>query len=223
MKGRGKIAVFEAHAALYDVWFEKNREVYLAELEVIRALMPSPGSLGLEVGVGSGKFAAPLGVKLGVEPSPQMAARARKLGIEVHEGVAEKLPFDEDRFDFVLMVTTLCFVDDLTQSFREACRVLRPGGSIILGFVDKDSELGRQYEDQRDQSKFYGEATFFSTKEVIEHLQKTGFTQVESKQTLLPGRPTQTILDGFGEGSFVALRAPKGPHPLKRDVRQAAG
>lgn len=75
---------------------KKNAEAYRAELELIRGLLPAyPRAKGLEVGVGSGKFAAPLGIRTGVEPSAQMAAKAEQLGIRVVLGVAENLPFPD--------------------------------------------------------------------------------------------------------------------------------
>ncbi len=46
----------------------------------------------------------PLGIKTGVEPSPQMAERSRKFGLNVIEAVAEDLPFSDEEFDFVFMV-----------------------------------------------------------------------------------------------------------------------
>ena len=54
-----------------------------------------------------------------------MAELARQRGVEVIEGVAEALPFAEETFDFILMVTVDCFLDDVTQAFREANRVLK--------------------------------------------------------------------------------------------------
>ncbi|MCK4503713.1 MAG: class I SAM-dependent methyltransferase, partial [Desulfuromonadales bacterium] len=131
-----KIDAFEEHSDAYDDWFDKNRAAYEAELKAVRQLLPAGAVRGMEIGVGSGKFAVPLGIKIGVEPSSQMAVKAEKLGIEVHPGVAEELPFAADQFDFVLMVTTICFVDDVVQSFREALRVLQPGGAIIVAYVD---------------------------------------------------------------------------------------
>ncbi len=97
-----RIDAFENHSDAYDDWFDKNSEAYAAELKAVKQLLPVSPAQGLEVGVGSGKFAVPLGIKIGVEPSAQMAAKAKKLGIDVHSGVAEALPFSADQFDFVL-------------------------------------------------------------------------------------------------------------------------
>jgi ubiquinone/menaquinone biosynthesis C-methylase UbiE len=204
-----RTGAFDKHSDAYDEWFNKNLDLYEAELEAIRQLIPPPGTEGMEVGVGSGKFAVPLGIKIGVEPSEKMAAKARMLGIEVYPGVAEKLPFPDEKFNFVLMVTTICFVDDVRKSFREALRVLKPGGSIIVGFVDKESELGKKYAEKKEKSKFYKEATFFSTEEVLKSLKKAGFRIDQIKQTLIPGDDSECILDGFGKGAFVVIRGIK--------------
>lgn len=204
-----KIAVFEKHSDAYDDWFEKNQSAYEVELKAIRQLLPAGDVRGMEVGVGSGKFAVPLGITIGLEPSEQMANKAEKSGIKVHPGVAEDLPFSDHEFDFVLMVTTICFVDDIVQSFREALRVLKPGGCIIVGFVDKESELGRKYMENRHKSKFYNEAIFFSTQEVLDHLQIAGFGATEIKQTLIPDDTGKSVLDGFGQGAFVVIKATK--------------
>lgn len=204
-----KTAPFEKYSDEYDEWFEKNHDLHEAELEAIRQLIPPLGAEGVEVGVGSGKFAAALGIKIGVEPSEKMAIKAKKQGINVYLGMAEDLPFPDDRFDFVLMVTTICFVDDVVKTFREAFRVLKPSGCIIIGFLDKETELGKQYADKREKSKFYKEAIFFSTQEVLKYLKKVGFRIVKIRQTLIPKQLPETILDGFGRGAFVVIKGVK--------------
>lgn len=201
-----KIEAFERHSGAYDDWFRRNAEAYAAELALMRRLLPPAGGLWLEVGVGSGKFAVPLGISIGVEPSAAMAAKARQRCIRVIAGVAEHLPLADARFDLVLMVTTICFVDDVAASFAETLRVLKPGGLFILGFVDKESELGRTYEANREQSRFYREATFFSARQVAGHMEAAGFRIEQAGQTLIAGEPEGRLLEGYGRGAFVGLR-----------------
>ena len=205
-----KTKPFDEFSDAYDEWFEENAGLYEAELEAIRQLIPPPEFQGMEVGVGSGKFAVPLGIKIGVEPSKSMANKARKKGVRVLPGVAENLPFSDNRFGYILMVTTICFVDDILTSFREARRVLTPGGSIIVAFVDRESPLGKQYESNKEQNEFYKYATFFSTPEVLTYLEKAGFEIVKTRQTLIPGESTKTILDGFEKGAFVVIKGVAG-------------
>ena len=204
-----KIEPFEKYSDTYDEWFIKNIDLYEAELKAIRQLIPPSGLEGMEVGVGSGKFAAPLGIKIGVEPSEKMARKARLQGINVYSGVAEDLPFSEGRFDFVLIVTTICFVDDVIKSLAEAFRVLKPTGCIIVGFVDKDSALGKQYTVQKEKSKFYKNATFFSTEELLKYLKEVGFVIEIIRQTLIPEELPEVVSDGFGRGSFVVIKGVK--------------
>jgi len=97
-----KTEPFDKYSEEYDEWFKKNVELYEAELEAIRQLIPPHRSKGMEVGIGSGKFAVPLGIKIGVEPSEKMATKARIQGIEVYSGIAEELPFSDGKFDYVL-------------------------------------------------------------------------------------------------------------------------
>lgn len=204
-----KIESFEKYSEEYDQWFNNHPDLYAAEIAAIRRLIPSTGAEGMEVGVGSGKFAVPFGVKVGVEPSEKMASIARLQGIEVHSGVAEDLPFSDGRFDFVMMVTTICFVDDIVKSFKEAFRVLKTDGFIIIGFVDKESKLGKQYSEKKENSKFYKDATFFSVPEVLSHLKASGFEISNVLQTLIPGEIPNTIQEGFGKGSFIVIKGIK--------------
>jgi len=182
-----KIESFEKYSKEYDEWFIKNKNIYLAELNAIKSLVPTSKS-GVEIGIGTGKFALPLGIKVGVEPSKKMAKISRKQGIKVYDGVAEKLPLGDKTFDFVLFVTTICFVDDLTKSLKEAYRVLKTNGFILIGFVDKESELGKRYQLRREKSKFYKDATFYSVREVINFLRKTNFEDITIKQTVFTNR-----------------------------------
>ena len=76
------IEPFEEHAERYEQWFERHEAVYRSELNAV-AHFVKPGDRGLEVGVGTGRFAVPLGITDGVEPSQRMAQIARDKGIQV--------------------------------------------------------------------------------------------------------------------------------------------
>jgi len=205
-----RIESFEKYSKEYDEWFIKNQNIYLAELNAIKSLLPID-KFGVEIGVGTGRFALPLGIKVGVDPSKKMAEISRKQGIKVYEAVAEQLPFNDKTFDFVLLVTTICFVDDLQESFKEAFRVLKTDGFIIVGFVDKESNLGKHYQIKKEKSKFYKDATFYSVKEVINILRKTKFEDMIIKQTVFPSQTGRidSVEDGYSKGSFVIIKAIK--------------
>ena len=207
-----KIEPFEQHAQQYEDWFEKNRFAYESELKAVKTLLPEGGN-GMEIGVGSGRFAAPLGIKTDIEPSAKMREIARKRGIDAVDGVAEALPFDDARFDFLLMVTTICFLNDIEAALKEAHRVLRPDGCLIIGFIDKDSRLGRLYQMSKEKSVFYREATFYSVNELVVLLRRAGFGKFRFTQTIFhqPAemKGIEAVRDGYGEGSFVAIKAGK--------------
>ena len=68
--------IFEESAREYDAWFDRHRLVYESELRALKRFMGS-GGIGLEIGVGTGRFAVPLGIEVGVEPAAAMADLAR--------------------------------------------------------------------------------------------------------------------------------------------------
>ncbi len=204
--------VFERFSERYDTWFERHPDAYAAELAALRRVI-LPFSRGMEVGVGSGRFAGPLNFVWGVDPAQTLLLKARERGLRVVRGTAEHLPVRPGTIDAVLMVTTLCFVDDLVRSFQEIHRVLIRDGHLYLGYVDRDSWLGRHYLREKERNPFYREATFVSTEDVLALLRKTGFHFEAAAQTLFQTQESTygngTVEDGFGRGGFVTLRARK--------------
>ena len=139
-----------------------------------------------------------------------MGSPCQSRGITVVDGVAEALPFDDALFDFALMVTTICFLDDPAAAIREAYRVLKPGASLVIGLVDRNSPLGRKYERFKKENVFYREAIFYSIDEVIFLLKEAGFKDFAFIQTIFQDlreiRETQPVKEGYGEGSFIVVR-----------------
>jgi len=207
-----KTGPFDNFTADYDAWFETNLAVYESELAAIRTLL-SAGGVGIEIGVGTGRFAAPLGVRFGIEPSRTMAIIAQQRGIKVAMGVAEQLPLCGLQLDFALMVTTICFLDDLATAFKEGYRVLKPGGRFLIGLVDRHSQLGKVYEEHKSESVFYRNATFHSVAEVVSCLEQAGFNQFAFAQTIFGTlsdiHAPQPVKNGYGKGAFVVIRAMK--------------
>ena len=204
------IEPFEKHTERYISWFDRYRFAYQSELEAVRQLWPE-SAYGLEVGVGAGHFAAPLKIPFGVEPSQKMRRLALSRGITVCGGQGELLPFSSNAFDAVLMVTTVCFLDDPLKTLREIRRVLCWQGAVVIGFIDKESELGREYTQKKSENPFYRSARFFSTCQIIELLLSARFCNLSFRQTLFT-HPCQLkspdrVCEGYGSGSFVVVRA----------------
>lgn len=208
---------FDQFSRDYDAWFDRHPQVYESEVAALRSMIPS-GGRGVEIGVGTGRFASALGILDGVEPSKAMRRLAAGRGVKVIDAVAEALPYADESFDFAVMVTTICFLDDVNAALEEVRRILKPGGAIIIGLLDRDSPLGTAYERLKDKNPFYRLATFHSTDEVKRLLQATGFGDFEVAQTVFGPideiHHVQIWRGGHGEGGFVVLKA------IRQDAKQ---
>jgi ubiquinone/menaquinone biosynthesis C-methylase UbiE len=205
-----KVDVFEKYSEEYDQWFDTNIWVYQSEVRAVKMMVPE-NCRGVEIGTGTGRFSVPFDITVGVEPSRAMAEIARSRGITVYDSKAENLPFYDKTFDFVLMVTTICFLEYPLQALKETGRILRPGGEIIIGMLDKDSPLGKLYEMKKNDSKFFKYAGFYSVDQVLEWLEITGFKHIQVLQTIFHNpeeiKALEPIREGYGEGLFVVISA----------------
>jgi ubiquinone/menaquinone biosynthesis C-methylase UbiE len=203
---------FEEYSFEYDKWFDDHPFAFQSELQAVKKFMPA-NSKGVEIGVGTGRFASQLNISIGVEPSESMASIARSGGIEVLKAYAKHLPFDADHFDFALMITTLCFVEDSEKALKEIIRILKPGGNLILGIIDRETKLGKKYESMKKSNKFYRDARFYSAEEAIILINETGFVYQQACQTIFSNPETMTspdpVHDGYGEGAFVVINSIK--------------
>lgn len=150
-------------------------------------------------------------MQLGIDPAHAVLGYAAKRGIVVAQAVAEALPFADGLFDRALCVTTICFVDDAGAMLRETWRLLKPGGVLVIGFIDRSSSLGQHYLTHQAENVFYRDATFFSAGEVEQLLHVTGFTEPVWTQTLSKPleetRESEPLHTGYGQGAFIVVRA----------------
>lgn len=206
------IAPFEARTTRYEHWFMRHRAAYESEVNALKELVPREGR-GLEIGVGTARFAEPLGIRFGIDPSLAMLRHAAPRGVAAACGVAESLPFREGVFDHVLIVTTVCFVDDARAMLLEARRALNPEGAAVVGFIDRTSALGRRCDAHRQERVFYRDATFYSAEDVCGLPADAGFGGFVWRQTLTRSLRGTLAIDasfpGFGTDACVAVRAVK--------------
>jgi SAM-dependent methyltransferase len=188
--------IFDTHAGMYDRWFDDHPAAYRQELEIIGRVAgvrggdgegssePDPGATrhqagcDLEIGVGTGRFAAPLGIRLGLDPSLPMLLMARARGVGVIRGIAEALPFRDASMGSILVMTSLCYFDDPRLAFREILRILVPGGRLAIGFLGRGGEIAERYRRTEDKGTFLAHATFYTPAEVRSMLREAGFSDV---------------------------------------------
>lgn len=201
---------FQLFAEKYDSWFESHQNIYQSELNAIMEFIKD-GKNGIEIGAGTGRFSIPLNVPIGIEPSGKMAEIAGLKGMQIVNAKAENLPFDGELFDFTLFVTTICFLQNIDESFKEAHRITKKSGFIVVAFIDKNSEIGHYYQNKRKESRFYKNARFYSVKQVIKHLEKAGFNDFFYLQTLneMNNAFVQPVEEGYGKGGFIVIKGNK--------------
>ena len=202
--------IFDRYYRKYDAWYDRHRFAYLSELAAVKKRLPRTGR-GLEIGVGTGRFAAELGIKYGVDPAKKMLGLAKERGVDVRPCGGEDLPFPGGSFDYAAVIVTLSFVRDPLKVLQEAARVLKKKGKIVIGMIDGDSFLGRYYRGKK--GLFYRKANILGVGQVTEMLKKAGFRGFSCLQTVfrLPHemKSVHKCSAGHGRGGFVVIRAEK--------------
>lgn len=209
-----KHKAFNDYAYEYDIWYKENDALYQSEIAALKKIIPQNAN-GIEIGVGTGRFASKLGINEGIEPSSKMAEIANSRGITVYQGTAENLPILPDIYDYALMVFTLCFLDDTDLALRNIYTILKPGGQLIIGMLDKDSPPGQKLIKQQAKSVFYKSCKFTSVEKIIEKLRAAMFEVESISQTIfnVSDNTFQESKPGYGEGVMVILNCTKTVQP----------
>jgi len=110
------------------------------------------------------------------------------------------------------MVTTICFLDNVEKTLSEIYRVMKYGGSLLIGFIDINSQLGASYKGKKE-NVFYRDATFYSTSQVIDYMEQAGFHNLSFRQTIFGDlsnvKSLQPIKNSYGQGAFVVIKGTK--------------
>ena len=166
-----------------------------------RKIVPRASGRVLELGVGGGlnlAFYDPARVTsvTGVDPSEGLrrkalaAPRPDGLRVDVHDGTAEALPFDDDAFDEVVCTFTLCSVASPAAALAEARRVLKRGGTFWFSEhgLSPDAEVRRWQQRLEPFWKPIAGGCHL-TRPVGASIVAAGFDLVEHEHMYLPGTP----------------------------------
>jgi ubiquinone/menaquinone biosynthesis C-methylase UbiE len=202
--------IFEKYYKKYDSWYDKNKFTYFSELKLLSAIIPK-NKKGLEIGVGTGRFAEPLGIKYGIDPSENMLKFAKDRGIIVKKASGENIPFDDNIFDYTAIIITLAFVKDPKKVIKEAARVTKEDGLLIAAIVESDSFLADFY--RKKKGPFYKNAHFIKIDELNKWLENEGFANIKHYQTVFDTpeniKGVQDYKKAWGQGGFVVTIAEK--------------
>ncbi|MFP4243304.1 MAG: class I SAM-dependent methyltransferase [Chitinispirillaceae bacterium] len=199
---------YDAFAQDYDRWFDEHPGIYHSEIEALSRLIPS--GRGVDIGAGSGRFSAPFNLTCSLDPSLNSLRIAQRRTRFRVAGVAEQLPFKNSTFDYALMVTVDCFLQNIEKAFFEVGRVLRDEGSFVVGFIDRDSAVGKAYTARKAKSRFFRDARLHSVDQICCFLNGAGFSCVRMFQTVYGLEDGDyDVREGSGQGGFVVIKAQK--------------
>ena len=130
-------------------WCDQTGPQYNFRLQtalMMKMLAPLTDRNVLDIGCGWGRCAAPLmerGLQVtGVDPSPYALDQVKeRFGnrVELHRAVGEDLPFEDNTFNYSILMTSLEFMDRPAKAIEEACRVTRD--KIFIGVFNKFAPL----------------------------------------------------------------------------------
>lgn len=169
----------------YNQFYEslKGKQVDEIEKAIVRQLIHSMVGRGnmLELGCGTGhwtKFFCKEGFHVtAIDLSEAMLLEAQKKNIRCATFLrtdAANLPFDDNSFSVLASITMLEFVEDVNKIFNEIDRVLKPGGYLLVGWLNALSELGKN----KNSDEIYRHARLYTPVEIRQLLSRFGVPQM---------------------------------------------
>jgi ubiquinone/menaquinone biosynthesis C-methylase UbiE len=205
------VDVFDKDWKKYDSWYDDNHAVFQSELRAISKVIPA--GYGLEIGAGTGRFSSFFQLPVGIDPAFSALRLCKERNISAAQAVGEELPFKDRSFHFVLIVATLCFVDDPMLVLAETHRVLKEEGTLICAILNRSSPWGRSLQHRASQSLFIRTARFYESREILHFLRHSNFRVVSAIQTLFltpeEVEESEEPQQGNDRGGFVVFEAIK--------------
>ena len=166
---------------------------------VIEWLDPRPGDHVLDVGCGDGFYdrqMARRGARVdAIDASHHRVARASRWhphpSVIYHHMTADALALDDQRFDKVVSICVLEHIQDDLRALSEMCRVLRPGGRLVLS-CDSLSNASITERLRRRHARRYSVKRFYTRESLYERLRFAGFIPLRS--TFVLSTPTSLAL-----------------------------
>ena len=202
--------VFNQFYKDYDEWYESVPGAYVDQVETSvlwELLNPIAGMEILDVGCGTGHQSmklAHLGCRVtGIDIASNMLKEAEKknqcesLAVDFYEMNCEQMNFADDSFDAAISMAALEFIQNPCGAFDEMRRVVKPGGSIVIGTIQKGGHWAKFYESEAFLGTAFAFARFLSLDDMYK-FDKIGF-------------------DTFKECLFVSPEEPKESYTIQRE------
>ena len=176
--------VFDKHAEEYDNWYEGSL-AFEIELAALRSLHTEIRGPGMEIGVGTGRFARELGLKFGLDPAWKPLVLACGRGILCCQSFGEQLPVRDRTLGVIYLLFALCFTVNPQKVLNECCRSLRDDGHLVIGMIPAGSKWGKDLATKKKAGHlFYKHARFYSTEDLKQWLAGAGMGIREHRSIL---------------------------------------
>ncbi len=176
------MAIFDQDASDYDSWYKTKLGKFVDTVETNLAfdmLKPQKGQRILDAGCGTGNFSLKLARKgcivTGIDVSQNMLNIAKmkaendQIKIDFHKMDMHELTFPDEYFHSAISITAFEFLHSPKKALNELFRVVKKGGNILIGTINRDSKWGKAYSSQKQ--SVYRHASF-KTIECMKNLRK---------------------------------------------------
>lgn len=185
-----------------------NKEHTPVSLWGLKHLNINPEDIVLDVGCGGGininRMAKDAKKVYGIDYSIESVKLSREVNkklidngqVEIHEGNVKDLPFEDDTFDIVTAFETVYFWPDIEKCFGEVKRVLKPGGTFLIGMESNGSDnfIMKFW-------KHFIDMELYTDEEITSFLQNNDFSEITAY--IRDGRKKEEIIKINGKETRV--------------------